>query len=309
MAPLRKTPKRRPAGFIAGPLVLAVGGTLIAPGVGAEAATGGERVARGEYVFAAASCGTCHTVKDGESGGGGRRFDGPFGTVYSTNITPERQDGIGSWNDEQIATAIRLGRRPSGERLIPVHPYLSLQGMADDDVRALVAYLRTLPAVKRANQPRHIKIPLFESVFLPAWVAAFGPRGDPPASAPASGLAHGEYLVRAVSHCGECHTPRNIAMTMDRSRFLAGNPSGLIENAKVPNITPDNGTGIGEWTVDQIADFLATGNTPDGDVAGDLMGELIQGKGGGYKDLTQADRLAIAQYLKTIPPIRNKIQR
>jgi len=151
-------------------------------------------------------------------------------------------------------------------------------------------------------------VPMFESVFLPAWLATFAPRENPPSTAPTSGQARGEYLTRAVSHCGECHTPRTMTMATDNSRFLAGAPKGKgPEGSAVPNITPDRETGLGSWTEEQIADFLETGNKPDGDVAGGLMAEVIQGSSAGYKDLTKADRLAIAKYLKTIPPIKNKI--
>jgi mono/diheme cytochrome c family protein len=148
-------------------------------------------------------------------------------------------------------------------------------------------------------------VPLFESVFLPAWLAAFAVKETPPQTAPISGVARGEYLVRAVGHCGECHTPRGVTQATDNSRFMAGNSKGP-ENSVVPNITPDKDTGL-TWTEEEIADYLATGNKPNGDVAGSLMGEVIQGTSAGYKDLTKADRLAIARYLKTIPPIKNKI--
>ncbi|HEV8473748.1 MAG TPA: cytochrome c [Methylomirabilota bacterium] len=265
-----------------------------------------QELVRGRYVFGAAGGCGCHTVKEQPANSGGRRYDGPFGTVYSSNITPDRQTGIGTWTDEQIITAIRAGRRPNGERLLPVHPYPVFNGMAAEDLKALVTFLRSVPAVNRAKQPRHITVPLFESVFLPAWLAAFAPRETPPASAPTAGVPRGEYLVRAVAHCGECHTPRTMTMATDNSRFLAGNPKGP-EDAAIPNITPDRDTGIGKWTVEQIADYLGTGNKPDGDVAGGLMGEMIDGTLAGFKDLTKADRVTIAQYLKTIPPVRNKI--
>jgi mono/diheme cytochrome c family protein len=296
-----------PARHYAGTSFVAGAAFLLACGIGVAEPAGTDQVARGKYLFAAASCGGCHTVEGKELGAGGRRFDGPFGTVYSTNITPDRLTGIAAWTDAQIAAAIRKGRRPNGERLIPVHPYLSLAGMADDDLRALVAYLRTVPAVNRANQPKRMKVPLFGSVFLPAWLAAFGSHTDPPASAPVSGLGRGEYLVRSVSHCGECHTPRGITQATDNSRFLAGNPHGP-DGSAIPNITPDPATGL-TWTEEQIAEFLGTGNKPDGDVAGGLMGEVIGGARPGYKDLTEADRRAIAQYLKTIPSIRHEIRK
>ena len=263
-------------------------------------------VARGRYVFGATGGCGCHTVPKGQINAGGRRYDGPFGTVYSTNITPDRQTGIGTWTDEQIIAAIRLGRRPNGERLLPVHPFTVFNGMAEEDLRAIVAFLRTTPPVMRPNQPKKIAVPLFESVFLPAWLAAFAPRETPPPKAPTIGVARGEYLVRAVGHCGECHTPRTMTMATDNSRFLAGNAKGPEDQA-MPNITPDPDTGIGKWSVEEIADYLGSGNKPDGDVAGGLMGEVIEGTLAGYKDLAKADRLAIAQYLKTVPPIRNKI--
>jgi mono/diheme cytochrome c family protein len=177
--------------------------------------------------------------------------------------------------------------------------------MAEADLRALVAYLRTLPPVKRQNQPKRISVPLFESVFLPAWLAAFAANETSPPSAPASGLARGEYLVKAVGHCGECHTPRGTTQAVDNSRFLAGNPRAP-EDSKAPNITPDPQTGL-TWKVDEIAEYLGTGNRPDGDTAGSLMAQVIQGTAAGYKDLTLADRTAIAQYLKSIPPVRNTI--
>lgn len=278
---------------------------LVSPRHAGAQAPAGDPVLRGRYIFGAAGGCGCHTVPEQAVNTGGRRYDGAFGTVYSTNITPDRETGIGGWTDEQIIAAIRLGRRPNGERLIPVHPYPVFNGMAEADLQALVAFLRTVPAVKRENQPKKITVPFFESVFLPAWLAAFAPRETPPPSAPTSGIARGEYLVRAVSHCGECHTPRTVTMATDNSRFLAGNPKGP-EDSEVPNITPDKSTGL-TWSEEEIAEYLGTGNKPDGDVAGGLMAEVIQGTRAGYKDLTRDDRLAIAGYLKSIPPVNNKI--
>jgi mono/diheme cytochrome c family protein len=296
--------ERSPAGLVLG--LCAVVGLLVTGADPAWAQASAQEIARGKYVFGATGGCGCHTVKGQPVNAGGRRYDGPFGTVFSSNITPDRETGIGGWTDEQIITAIRLGRRPNGDRLLPVHPYPVFNGMAAGDLKAVVVFLRTVPPVKRANQPKRITVPLFESVFLPAWLAAFAPRETPPASAPTAGAARGEYLVRAVGHCGECHTPRTMTMATDNSRFLAGNPKGP-EDAAIPNITPDRDTGIGTWSVEQIAEYLGTGTKPDGDVAGGLMAEVIDGTLAGYKDLTTADRLAIAQYLKTIPAVSHKI--
>jgi mono/diheme cytochrome c family protein len=289
-----------------GALALAVAavGCFSAP-LARAASPSPDEIARGKYIFGATGGCGCHTKPKDQVNSGGRRYDLPFGTVYSSNITPDKETGIGGWTDDQIVTAIRTGRRPNGERLTPVHPFLEFNGMTEEDARAVVAFLRTLPAVKRVVPANQFKVPLFTSVFLPAWLVTFATFEKPRASALASGMARGEYLVRVLGHCGECHTPRTMTMAGDNARFLAGTSKGP-ENAEIPNITPDKDTGL-PWTVEQIADFLGTGNKPDGDVVGGLMGEVIEGTASGYKDLTQADRLAIAQYLKSVPAIRNKI--
>src|SRR6058998_1291019 len=143
------------------------------------AQAGSAEIARGRYVFGATGGCGCHTAKDQPANAGGRRYDGPFGTVYSSNITPDAKTGIGTWTDEQIITATRLGRRPNGERLIPVHPFMSFNGMAEGDLKAVVAFLRTIPPVNKQNQPKRITVPFFESVFLPTWLAAFSARETP----------------------------------------------------------------------------------------------------------------------------------
>ena len=284
-------------------LALGLGVLGVTPAL-AQSPPGRDLIARGKYVFAATGGCGCHTEKDKPVNSGGRKYDGAWGTVYSTNITPDRQTGIGDWTDDQIITAIRLGRRSNGERLVPVHPYPVFNGMAAEDLRAVVAYLRSLPPANRANQPKKL-IPLFESVLLPTWLAAFAPRETPPPTAPTSGPARGEYLVRAVGHCGECHTPRGLTQAPDNTRFLGGTAKGP-DGDPVPNITPDKDNGL-KWSEDEIAEYLGSGNKPDGDVVGGLMAEMIEGTTGGYKDLTKEDRLAIARYLKSIPAVRNKV--
>ena len=266
-------------------------------------------VARGKYIFGATGGCGCHTEPKGQPNAGGKKFDGAFGTVYAANITPDRETGIGAWTDEQIITAIRLGRRPTGERILPVHPFTSFNGMAEEDLKALVAFLRSVQPVHRANTPKKISVPMFESVFLPAWLMTFAAKETPPPAAPVSGLPRGEYLVRAVGHCGECHTPRSaMTMAVDNTRFLAGNSRKIgPEGQATPNLTPDR-TGLGKWTEEQIVTYLGTGNRPDGEVAAGLMAGNIQGTLAGYKDMTRADLQAIAQYLKTIPAVKTKIE-
>ena len=288
---------------------IVTGALLLLSVAPALAATPAE-VARGKYIFGATGGCGCHTESKGPVNAGGRKYDGPYGTLYSANITPDIKTGIGDWTDEQIITAIRLGRRPNGERLVPVHPFISFNGMANEDLKALVAFLRTVPPVNRTNTPKKITVPMFDSVFLPAWLMAFAAKETPPPAAPVSGVARGEYLVHAVAHCGECHTPRSaMTMAVDNSRFLAGNPKKTgPEGQATPNITPDKATGLGDWTEAQIVTYLGTGNRPDGDVAGGLMEEMIQGTLAGLKDLAKADLQAIARYLKSIPAVKNKIE-
>jgi mono/diheme cytochrome c family protein len=279
---------------------------LGSPALAASAAD----ISRGKYIFGATGGCGCHTEPKGAANAGGRKYEGPFGTVYSSNITPDTKTGIGGWTDEQIIRAIRLGRRPNGERILPVHPFTSFNGMAEEDLAALVAFLRTVQPVSRPNTPKKITVPMFESVFLPAWLMTFASTETPPPAAPVAGVARGEYLVRTVGHCGECHTPRSaMTMAVDNSRFLAGNPKKTgPEGQATPNITPDKATGIGDWTEEQIATYLGTGKRPDGDVAGGLMEEGIQGTLAGFKDMTKADLAAIARYLKSIPAVTNTIE-
>src|SRR2546428_9899160 len=169
-------------GSQAGCLVLAL--VVLSPAVLSEPAAAqapsAAELARGKYIFGATGGCGCHTVPKQPVNAGGRKYDGPFGTVYASNITPDRETGIGGWTDEQIITAIRLGRRPNGERLIPVHPYTVFNGMAADDLKALAAFLPNVPGEQRANQPKKISVPMFDSVFLPAWLAAFAPQETPP---------------------------------------------------------------------------------------------------------------------------------
>jgi mono/diheme cytochrome c family protein len=262
-------------------------------------------VPRGKYIFAAAGGCGCHTTKEGGLNAGGRKFSGPFGVVYGSNITPDKETGIGAWSEQQFIDAMRYGVRPNGEKLLPVMPYPAFRLMADADLKALWVYLRSLPAIKRANQPRKASMP-FLNLFLTAWNKAYGGKGKPPGQAPAEGVERGKYLVWHVAHCGECHTPRGITGALDNARFLAGTEDGP-EDAIVSNITPEPRTGIGDWSTADIVDYLQTGFRPDGDNAQGLMAEVIEGTSVGYKDLSVADLRAIAAYLRTVPPIVNRI--
>jgi mono/diheme cytochrome c family protein len=268
-----------------------------------------ELIAQGQYLFAIAGGCACHTVPKETYHTGGRAFPIPLGTVFSTNITQDKETGLGDWSDQQIHDAMNAGRRRDGSRLLPVMPYEAYSGMAQQDLKALVAYMRTLKPAKKATPDLKTWVPLVRSVGVPVYLSVFGRSSSSPAQAPQSGLERGRYLVNHVSICGDCHTPRNSIGVPNRSQYLAGasakdGPLG----EEVPNITPDKETGIGDWKREDIAELLITGTKPDFDNVQGLMYEVIQGTPHGYKDMRREDALAIADYLKSIPPIKNKIK-
>jgi mono/diheme cytochrome c family protein len=265
-------------------------------------------VARGQYIFAlAGGCG-CHTAEDGSVNAGGRPLKTPYGTFYGTNITPDPTHGIGKWTNRQVIDSIRLGVRPDGSVLSPVMPYPAFSGMTDEDVTALVAYLRSVPAVARANQPHALSLP-FVGLAMRAWRWLFFDPGSAPTRAPVAGVERGRYISEHVAHCQECHTPRTRTGTLDRSLYLAGNQAG-IDGEVTPNITPEVKTGIGEWSEDEIVSLLQTGFRPNFDNVQGLMALVIEGvREGGYKDITQEDALAVARYLKSVPPIIHQVKK
>jgi mono/diheme cytochrome c family protein len=267
------------------------------------------QVKRGRYVFALAGGCACHTEPKGTANAGGRACPIPLGTVYSTNITQDKETGLGSWTDLQIQDALIKGVRRDGSRILPVMPYEAYSGMAQDDLQDLIAYLRTLKPVKKPTPPLRSWAPFLRGLGVPLWLKMSGRSAAAASPAPPGGLARGRYLVDHVSLCGDCHTPRNSIGVPNRSLYLAGadEKNGPLGEA-VANITPDNETGIGEWKREDIAEVLLTGTKPDLDNVQGLMEEVIQGTPYGYKDMKREDALAIADYLKSIPPIKNKVK-
>jgi len=255
-----------------------------------------ELVARGKYVFATAGGCACHTPPDAVGlNAGGMKFDLFIGVVYSRNITPDPETGIGAWTDAQVTNAIRRGERPDGSKLFPIHPYKYLGNIADDEIAALVAYLKSVTPIKSSVPARSLKIPV-PSLTIPT-ASKVAPRDGP---------ARGAYLAGGAGHCTECHTPRRFDFSPDDAKFLAGGPGP--QRSRAANITPHGETGIGRWTETQIARFLRTGVKPSGQEASSLMKTVITGTSAGFKDLTEADAAAIARYLKTVPAIENKVR-
>jgi mono/diheme cytochrome c family protein len=279
----------------------------LGPGSGAVAADD-DLIARGEYVFHAAGCFACHTDEKGggERLAGGRPLVTPLGTFYAPNITSDPTHGIGRWSEADFVRALTQGLAPDGSPYYPAFPYTAYAGMRAEDLRALWAYLRGVPAVARPNRPHELPWYLRWRVVNWPWRWLYftpGAFAEDPTRDPV--WNRGAYIARALSHCGECHTPRNLLGGLDPGRHYAGASEGP-QGGAVPNITPDRDTGIGRWRVADLAYFLSSGATPDGDYTGGLMAEVVEH---GTAHLTESDRLAVATYVRSLPPIHNPVTR
>ncbi len=265
-------------------------------------------VQRGEYILRAGGCVACHTDADNDGPflAGGLRFETPFGTYYSPNITPDPVHGIGGWSEPDFVRALTEGVAPDGSHYYPVFPYTSYTRMNREDVAALWAYLTTVEPVARPNEAR--EVPWYVAWRGVNWgwkLLKFQP--GPLEARPARGTAwsRGAYLSEALGHCGECHTPRDSLGGLVGEMHYAGTREGP-DGETVPNITPDRDTGIGRWSLDDLVYFLETGGTPDGDYTGSLMAEVIDDN---LAHLTETDRLALATYLRSLPPIEHQVRK
>jgi mono/diheme cytochrome c family protein len=255
---------------------------------------------RGEYLVRAGGCFSCHTAPGGQKMAGGRALTTPFGTFYTPNITPDAATGIGRWTDTEFLRALREGVRPDGTNYFPVFPYPSFTGITDSDALAIKAYLFSLPAVRQQNRPHEVPFPFSWRFLQTGWkLLFFTPGPFQPAPERSAAYNRGAYLVTALAHCGECHTPRNFLGAMRSGQRLAGTPDGP-DGQLVPNITPDPGTGIGKWDKDDILELLKTGITPEQSKVKGAMRETIQD---GLKYLSDGDLEAIADYLFAQPAI------
>jgi len=253
---------------------------------------------RGEYLAAAGGCVGCHTSEQKGSVpfAGGRALKTPFGTFYGPNLTPHAAAGLGRWSEADFIRAMREGLRPDGANYFPAFPYTSFTRIADADLRDLWAYLRSLPPNAKPSEPHDLWFIFRWRLLLWPWKWMFFTAGafQPDPKVPAV-VNRGAYLAQALGHCGECHTPRNFLGGAKQSRFLAGGkiPGGPVAS----NLTP---TRLKKWGDKDLADFFGSGMTPDGDVVGDTMGEVITNTTG---KLTAPDLAALIAYLRTLPPL------
>lgn len=268
---------------------------------------GADPITRGAYVFSAAGCESCHTDRDGGGArlAGGRALETPFGVFYAPNITPHPEHGIGGWSESDLIRALHYGRAPNGDHYFPSFPYASYTGMRTEDIRDMWAYLQTVPAVDTPNRPHELSPPFGWRFLVAGWKLLFFEPGrfeDDPGRPPE--WSRGAYLVRALTHCGECHTPRNALGGPKTDWQLAGSPDGA-DGYAVPNVTPHE-SGIAEWSADDIAAYLDFGMDPGGNFAGGVMGEVIEHA---TAKMTDDDRAAIAAYLLSLPPLESQARK
>lgn len=255
---------------------------------------------RGEYLVRAAGCVACHSDIDNDGAylAGGRAFETPFGTFYSPNITSDRTHGIGTWSEQQLINAVTRGEGPDGIHYYPVFPFTAYSGMRRDDITALFAYLRTVPAVSQPNRAHDVPWYMQNRIVNWIWKLLFFEPQSPV-------LDRGEYLVKTLGHCDECHTPRNWFGAVDYDAHLTGSAVGP-EGDPVPNLTPDRETGLGRWGRSDLVRYLRNGMLPDGDFAGGLMVDVIDE---GLNYLSPDDREAIVDYLRDLEPVHHKVGR
>jgi mono/diheme cytochrome c family protein len=255
--------------------------------------------ANGEIIFNAGGCSSCHAVPnqpDRLKLGGGVAIASPFGTFYAPNISPDPDDGIGRWSEADFVNAVRKGISPDGTHYFPAFPYTSYAHATVPDVRDLFAFLKTLPPVKGKVRDHDVPFPFNIRRNVGIWKRLFfDDRLIVPDQSRPPSWNRGAYLVNSFGHCAECHTPRNFLGGIIASQRFAGGPNPEGEGW-VPNITQK---GIGDWSKTDTSDFLENGVTPEGDSAGGAMVRVIKNT----SQLKPADRDAIAEYVKSLPPV------
>ncbi|MET0709540.1 MAG: cytochrome c [Tardiphaga sp.] len=253
-------------------------------------------VERGEYLARAADCMVCHTAPGAKEYTGGFAFKLPFGTLYSTNITPDKETGIGNYTDQQFLDAVQRGKRHDGARLYPAMPYTSYTFMTDADTLAVKAYLFSLPPVRAPAPANSLAFPFDQRWAMIFWSALFNPdtRYQPDTSQSPE-WNRGAYLVEALAHCGECHTPRNLGFALDNRRKFAG---ALTAGWRAFNISSDKTTGLGSWSDDDIVSYLSVGHAKGHGTASGPMGEAVDHS---FSKMAPADIKAMVAFLRTVP--------
>ena len=263
---------------------------LLSPAKAQDAAT------RGRYLAILGDCAGCHTQAHGAPYTGGLPFNAQFGTVYSTNITPDRETGIGSWTADQFYRALHEGIAADGRHLYPAFPYLYFTRISRADTDDLFAYLKTLKPVRQPPTPNRLIFPFNIRALMIFWNRLYldrTPQPDDPAQTAA--WRRGEYIVDGIGHCAACHTPKDILFGDKTSEALTG---GVIDNWFSANLTGNQSDGLGKWRVEDIVRYLATGRNRYATAAGSMQEKVTSST----SHMTNEDRVAIAAYLKNLKP-------
>ena len=254
-------------------------------------------VERGEYLAKAADCMVCHTTQGGKEYAGGLGFKLPFGTLYSTNITPDKETGIGNYSDQDFLNAVHRGVRRDGARLYPAMPYTSYTYITDADALAIKAYLFSLPPVRAEAPANTLAFPFNQRWAMAFWSELFNPdtRFEPDLSKTAE-WNRGAYLAEALAHCGECHTPRNFAFALNNRKKFAG---AVTAGWRAFNISSDKATGVGGWRDDDLISYLSIGHAAGHGTASGPMGEAVDHS---FSQMAPEDIRAVVAYLRSVPP-------
>ena len=254
-------------------------------------------VERGAYLARAGNCMLCHTRRGGDAYAGGRAMDTPFGTVFSSNLTPDMAHGVGGWTAAHFWRALHHGRSRDGRLLVPAFPYTSYTQVTREDSDALFAFLQSLPAVAQADMPQQLRWPYNTQIALAVWRALyFRPEVFRPDPGHDAAWNRGAYLVRGLGHCDACHTRRNLLGAEDNQLELVGGPIPM-QNWYAPSLLRSGEAGVAEWDTQMVVRLLQSGVSPRGSVTGP-MAEVVQHS---TQFLSPPDLAAMAVYLKALP--------
>jgi mono/diheme cytochrome c family protein len=252
-------------------------------------------IERGRYLAITSDCVSCHTVPGGKPFAGGRPIETPFGNIVAPNITPDLDTGTGAWSDEAFDAAVRGGVRPNRARLYPAMPYNAYAKMSRDDVRAIRAYLNTVDAVRNAVIANTLPFPFNIRATMRIWDALYFKQGEfKPDPSKSAEWNRGAFLVDGPAHCGACHTPKTFLGGDRTDLYLQGS---YLQGWSAPDITDDKRTGLGNWSVADIASYLKTGH--NGITA--ATGPMAEAVSLSTSHMTDDDTKAIAIYLKSLP--------
>jgi len=273
----------------------------------ADDSTGADLIKRGEYLAKAGDCVACHTSKDGKPFAGGLGMATPIGMIYSTNITPDKQTGIGDYSLQEFSDAVRKGVAKNGQTLYPAMPYPSYAVISDSDIAALYAYfMHGVQPVEQANKDSDIPWPLSMRWPLSIWRGMFAPEVKPfnAAQGEDAVLARGRYLVEGLGHCGACHTPRSItmqekALNNDQGKVYLSGSGAPVDGWVASNLRGDSQDGLGRWSEDDLVQFLRTGRNNHTAVFGGMTDVVTHS----LQYLTNDDATAIAKYLKSLDAV------